>query len=141
LIFSFALWAVCGACSTVFLIQAQAVLTQSVPDSRRAAVLGLASGGLQASQGLAVLAVGLLSQHVGVYWAVGGAGAAIAVLAVFLGLMWRRVRPGPEGPTRAGTATVTERPVTERRRSSAESQMSRLRMPGPSLPGRVVRAR
>lgn len=118
LIISFVLWAACGACSTVFLIQAQAVLTLSVPDSRRAAVLGLASGGLQASQGLAVLAVGLLGEHTGVYWAVGGAGAATAVIAVFLGLAWRRARPGPEGPTRAGTATVTERTVTERPRES-----------------------
>lgn len=127
LIFSFVLWAVCGGCSTVFLIQAQAVLTESVPDSRRAAVLGLASGGLQASQGLAVLAVGLLGQRTGVYWAVGGAGAATAVIALVLGLAWRRARPGPEGPARAGTATVTftERSVTERHRElSRESDVT-----------------
>lgn len=118
LIPSFGLWAICGACSTVLLIQAQAVLTQSVPDTRRAAVLGLASGGLQASQGLAVLAVGLLGQHVGVYWAVGSAGAATAVIAVLLGLAWRRARPSPEEQTKAGTAVVTERTVTERSRES-----------------------
>ncbi len=108
LIISFALWAVCGACSTVFLIQAQAVLTWSVPDSRRAAVLGLASGGLQASQGLAVLAVGLLSEHTGVYWAVGVMGATTAAIAVLLGLMWRRARPGPTDQSGVSTPPVTE---------------------------------
>jgi len=125
---SFGLWAVCGACSTIVLIQAQAVLVESVPDSRRAAVLGLASGGLQASQGLAVLAVGLLGQRVGVYWAVGAVGATTAVIGILLGLMWRRARPGPAQP---GTSTATSTgTVTERRRESDVT----VAHAGPSLP-------
>ena len=116
LVVSFALWAACGACSTLFLIQAQALLIESVPNARRAAVLGLASGGLQASQGLAVLAVGLLGQHAGTYWAVGAVGATTAVIAILLGLICRRARPTPDQPgTSTATATVS---VTERRRKS-----------------------
>lgn len=90
---SFGLWALSGACTTVFLIQAQALLIRAVPDDRRAAVIGLASGGLQASQGLVILFAGLLGDQVGVYRAVGVVGVITAVLAAFLGLIWRRARP------------------------------------------------
>lgn len=127
LVTSFVLWAVCGGCSTVFLIQAQAVLIRSVPDARRAAVLGLASGGLQASQGLAVLAVGLLGEHAGVYWAVGGVGVATASVAALLGLLWRRARPGSTGRSGASSAAVTEC-------RSRESDVT-VAHASPSLPG------
>lgn len=131
LVVSFVLWAVCGACSTVFLIQAQALLIRSVPDSRRAAVLGLASGGLQATQGLAVLAVGLLGEHTGVYIAVSAAGGTTAGVAVLLGLLWRRAHPGPTDQLEASTAPVTDcTTVTE---CSRESDVT-VTHASPSLP-------
>lgn len=130
LIISFALWALCGAYSTVVLIRAQALLTESVPDSRRAGVLGLASGGLQASQGLAVLAIGLLGQRTGVHWAIGIAGAATAVIALLLGLMCRRARPEPgKSGTNTAAATVT---VTKRRHRESDVTVTHA---SPSLPG------
>jgi MFS family permease len=87
------LWAVSGALTTMMLIQTQTILTSSVPDDRRAAVIGLASGGLQASQGLAVLGAGLLGGSVGVFRAVGLVGALTAVVAALLGALMRRARP------------------------------------------------
>jgi MFS family permease len=107
LLLSMILWAGCGACSSTFLIQAQALLTRSVPNNRRAAVIGLASGSLQASQGLAVLAAGLLAQHADVYRSIGVVGAVTAVIAALLGLMWRRTSP------RAGRAAEDEPKVTD----------------------------
>ncbi|WP_460401623.1 MFS transporter [Actinophytocola sediminis] len=86
------LWALSGALTTMFLIQAQAELTQTVPDSRRGAVIGIASAGLQASQGLVILATGLVAQQWGVYRAVGIIGLVTATLAALLGLSRRRAR-------------------------------------------------
>jgi MFS family permease len=87
------LWATCGALTTVFLIQAQTLITGHVPDSRRASVIGLASAGLQASQGLVVLAAGALGEHIGVYRAISVVGLATAAIAALCGLIWRRARP------------------------------------------------
>jgi MFS family permease len=93
LIPSVILWAGCGACSTFVLIQAQTLLTRSVPNTRRGKISGLVSGGLQASQGIAVLVAGVAGEQVGVYRAVGLVGAITAASAVLLGVLWRRARP------------------------------------------------
>ena len=99
---SLVLWSACGAGSTLVLIQAQFLIKDAVPDANRAGVLGLASGGLQASQGVAVLAAGVLGQHTGVYRAVGAVGVVTAVAAVALGLLWRRARPSVEATVQGG---------------------------------------
>jgi predicted MFS family arabinose efflux permease len=87
---SVALWASSGAFSTLVLLHSHALLMRWVPNARRAAVAGLVSAGLQTSQGLAVLAAGLLGQQVGVYRAVAVIGAITVAIAVMLGLMWQR---------------------------------------------------
>lgn len=92
LLVSALLWALSGALTTMFLIQVQTLLTRSVPDARRGAVIGLASAGLQTSQGLVVLATGLVGQQIGVYRAVGMVGILTAAAAVVLGITWRRAR-------------------------------------------------
>jgi predicted MFS family arabinose efflux permease len=92
LVVSALLWGLSGALTTMFLIQTQALLTREVPDIRRGAVIGLASAGLQTSQGLVVLATGLLGENAGVYRAVGVIGMVTAALAAVLGMAWRRAR-------------------------------------------------
>jgi MFS transporter len=92
LVISALLWALSGALATAVLIHAQALLTLAVPDSRRGAVIGLASAGLQTSQGVVVLAAGLVGQHLGVYRAVGIVGVVTVMIAVGLGVGWRRAR-------------------------------------------------
>lgn len=92
LVVSAVLWALSGALTTMFLIQVQALLTREVPNARRGAVIGLASAGLQTSQGLVVLATGLVGEHIGVYRAVGTIGIVTAAVASFLGISWRRAR-------------------------------------------------
>ena len=87
------LWATSGAFTTMFLIQTQTMLTRSVPDGRRAAVIGLASASLQTSQGLVVFGTGLLGGYTGVYRAVGMVGVLTAAIAMLLGATWRRARP------------------------------------------------
>lgn len=109
---SLVLWALSGACTTMFLIRTQALLTQAVPDERRAAVFGLASGTLQASQGLAILAAGASGDHIGVYRAVGLVGLATALLAGWLGTLLRSARPrdgqSPEGEHDTGHGLPVE---------------------------------
>ena len=87
------LWATSGAFTTMFLIQTQTMLTRSVPDGRRAAVIGLASASLQMSQGVVVFGTGLLGGYIGVYRAVGMVGVLTAAIAMLLGATWRRARP------------------------------------------------
>jgi MFS family permease len=110
---SVVLWGMSGAFTTMCLIQAQSVLTLAVPDSRRAAVVGLASAGLQTSQGLVILFAGALGDQIGVYRAVGVVGVLTAVLAVLCGLLWRRARPrsrhGFQDGHEAGHGTTEER--------------------------------
>ncbi len=93
LIPSMVLWASSGACSTMLLIQAQALLKDAVPNERRAKVMGLASAVLQVSVGLAVMLAGVLGELIGVYRAVGVMGVITAVAAAALGMAWRHARP------------------------------------------------
>ena len=110
---SMVLWGLSGAFTTMCLIQVQAELTVSVPDSRRAAVVGLAYAGLQTSQGLVILFAGALGDQISVYRAVGAVGVLTALLAVLCGLLWRRARPtslqGFQGEHEAGHGSTEER--------------------------------
>jgi MFS family permease len=90
---SLTLWMLSGAFTTMFLIQTQALLTRSIPDERRGAVIGLVSAALQTSQGLVILAAGTIGDRIGVYRAVGLVGLVTAVLACCCGALWRSARP------------------------------------------------
>lgn len=57
-----ALWALSGACATVCLVQAQSGFARATPTAVRGAATGVASAGLVAGQGVAVLLGGLLAQ-------------------------------------------------------------------------------
>jgi len=89
------LWGLSGALSTAYLVLAQAAFIQRVPDERRGAVAGLATSGLYACQGLAILAAGLIADQIGPSRTVALAGATGATLAVVIGLSWLRARHEP----------------------------------------------
>ncbi|WP_433274865.1 MFS transporter [Actinosynnema sp. CS-041913] len=92
LAWSVALWAVSGAFSTAYLMQTQASFVKRIPDHRRGAAVGLASTGIQASQGFAILAGGAVSDLLGPSTAVAAAGALGVALSAVLGLSWLRAR-------------------------------------------------
>lgn len=84
LIASMALWAVAGLVSTAYLIKTQALVVELVPDHRRGRVMGRMTTCLYASQGLAILGGGVVSQAVGPFETVAGSGLIATVLALVL---------------------------------------------------------
>jgi MFS family permease len=88
---SILLWAISGALSTVYVIQAQAIVVQLVPDHRRGRVLGRIATCLYTSQGVAIVAGGIAAQASGPFRAVAGAGLVGTVLALCVGVWWRPV--------------------------------------------------
>jgi MFS family permease len=95
LVASVVLWAVSGACSTAYVILAQASFTRQVPDHCRGSATGLVSTGLLTSQGVAMLGGGALADVTSPAMAIAGAGAAGAVLAGVVGASWRSSRAAP----------------------------------------------
>jgi MFS family permease len=85
LIVSVVLWAASGAMSTAYLIHAQTLVTDAVPDHRRGRVLGRLATCLYASQGVAILLGGAATGLVGPFRAVALAGGAAAILAATVG--------------------------------------------------------
>ncbi len=96
------LWAISGACATAYLILAQAAFVLGVPDHRRGAASGLASAGVLSSQGVAVLAAGVLADATSPVLAVVVGGIAGVVLTGLSGASWLRARSrqgrAPVGP-------------------------------------------
>ena len=92
------LWAISGACATAYLILAQAAFVTGVPDHRRGAATGLASAGVLSSQGVAVLAAGVLADATGPVPAVAAAGVAAVVLTGIGGAAWLRTRAAVREP-------------------------------------------
>ncbi|MEV6491187.1 MFS transporter [Actinoplanes sp. NPDC051633] len=74
------LWALSGVCSTSYLLQAQADFVRATPGEQRGRAIGIASAGLIAGQGTAILAGGLLADWTNPVAAVVAAGLAGAVL-------------------------------------------------------------
>ncbi|MFL6144768.1 MAG: MFS transporter [Labedaea sp.] len=87
---SVGLWAVSGACSTIYLILAQAAFTRRVPDQRRAAASGLVGTGVLSSQGIAIVGAGLVADATAPALTIASAGAAGALLAGLIGATWLR---------------------------------------------------
>lgn len=89
LIVSVVLWAASGALSSAYLIHAQTLVTASVPDHRRGRVLGRLATCLSASQGVAILLGGAVTELVGPFRAVALAGGVAAALAAGVGMFGR----------------------------------------------------
>jgi diguanylate cyclase (GGDEF)-like protein len=86
------LWATSGACATAYLILAQAAFVLGVPDHRRGAASGLAGAGVLSSQGVAVLAAGVLADATDPVLAVATGGVAGVVFTGLSGVSWLRAR-------------------------------------------------
>lgn len=97
------LWTISGACTTAYLILAQASFVLAVPDHRRGAASGLASAGVLSSQGVAVLGAGVLADATNPVIAVATGGVAGIMLTGVVGMSWLRARPRRERtPVRSG---------------------------------------
>ncbi|TCC55242.1 MFS transporter [Kribbella pittospori] len=81
------LWTLVGVLSSYTMLVTP-MFVRLVPDSRRGQVIGLASAGLQAVQGLGVAAAGAVAGLTSPATAVGIMGAAGALLAIFAGRSW-----------------------------------------------------
>jgi diguanylate cyclase (GGDEF)-like protein len=86
------LWALSGACSTGYLVLAQASFVLGVPDHHRGAATGLAAAGVLSSQGVAVLGAGLLADLTSPMVAVATGGVAGVLLTGVVGMSLRRAR-------------------------------------------------
>jgi diguanylate cyclase (GGDEF)-like protein len=103
------LWAVSGACSTVYFLLAQESFVLRIPDHHRGAANGLAGAGVLSSQGVAILAGGLVADATSPALAIAASGALGAVLAGMVGASWLRSRPHRE---READAAVADDEVT-----------------------------
>ena len=95
-----ALWALSGvACA--YQVPANAAFVAAVPDAHRGQAFGLAVTALRVTQGVGVLASGLLAQALDPPRAVAIAGGAGVVVALGGALRWAhvRARPSPAAPT------------------------------------------
>lgn len=110
LLVSVVLWAVSGACSTAYLILAQASFTRRVPDHCRAAATGLAGTGLFTAQGVAMLGGGLVADVTSPAMAVAGAGASGAILVGLVRASWRASRRDPDDNETANKVSDTTTP-------------------------------
>jgi MFS family permease len=88
---SVALCAASGALSTGYLILTQATVVRLVPDHRRGRIMGRIATALYSAQGLAILGCGLVTEVVGRFRAVAGAGLLGSMLALCVGIWWQRV--------------------------------------------------
>jgi predicted MFS family arabinose efflux permease len=109
-----ALWTVTGA-AAMYTMLTHTTFVDLVPDERRGRTVGLLGAGLQAAQGLGILAVGAVatvippSSAVAVFGLI-GAGGATAV-----GIVWNRARTCRQGPdATVGPVASTTGPDTAR---------------------------
>ncbi|HET6503738.1 MAG TPA: MFS transporter [Amycolatopsis sp.] len=93
LVVSMVLWAGSGLLGTAYLIKAQTMVVEVVPDHRRGRVMGRMTTCLYASQGLAILGGGVVTQLADPFRTVAGAGVIATLLAVPTGVAgWRATR-------------------------------------------------
>ncbi|HEV7650935.1 MAG TPA: MFS transporter [Actinophytocola sp.] len=103
------LWALTGALSTVYLIRLQAVVVDLVPDARRGTVMGRVTTVLHTSQGVAIVAAGLVAESLGPVPTVALSGGLASGCAVAAGLVLRAARPRHGAGDGTGRSVV---PVT-----------------------------
>jgi predicted MFS family arabinose efflux permease len=103
LLVSMLLFALSGAVATAYNIQGVASFVRRLPDAQRAQGSGLLSSGLVTVQGLGALLAGVLADGIGPAHTVALAGAAGAVTAVPIAIVWARVRF--EGPLEAADSS------------------------------------
>jgi len=87
------LWTLVGVLSSYTMLVTP-MFVRLVPDGQRGQVIGLASAGLQAVQGLGVAAAGAVAGLTSPATAVGIMGASGALLAIFAGRSWIAVAAG-----------------------------------------------
>jgi MFS transporter len=107
-----ALWVVTGFASG-YQVFAVVAFMQRIPDSGRAAAIGVAASGLLAVQGIGFLAGGALAGMVGPEAAVAWAGAAGLAAAIMLWAFWSQTRHAVSGQPpqdRAADAAPANRP-------------------------------
>jgi MFS family permease len=120
LLLSMLLFALSGAAATAYNIQAVASFVRRLPDAQRAQGSGLLSSGLVTVQGLGALAAGIVADVVGPAHTVALAGAAGAVAAVPIAMVWARARfDGPlEAADSSGLAVVHDAPLQTRHKDA-----------------------
>jgi MFS family permease len=110
-----ALWLISGWADGYQLI-AMTAFARQIPDSGRAAAMGVAVSGLRAAMGTGFLAGGAVAGVIGPQAAVGWAGVTGVAAAAILCAVWSRVRPAassqpPQGRSRpADNAPLTAQP-------------------------------
>jgi MFS family permease len=104
-----ALWTVTGA-AAMYTMLAHTTFVELVPDERRGRTVGLLGAGLQAAQGLGIIAVGAVaevvapSSAVAAFGVIGTGGTAVAAIA------WNRARRAVSSATTDRSARPGERP-------------------------------
>lgn len=92
-----ALWVLVGVLSSYTML-VHATFVRLVPDEQRGQVVGLASAGLQAAQGLGVAAAGVLAELTSAATAVGLMGVAGGALAALAGRSWSHAQRHARAP-------------------------------------------
>jgi MFS family permease len=88
LVVSIVLWAVGGLLGTAYLIKTQTLVVELVPDHRRGRVMGRMTTCLYASQGLAILGGGIVTQLTDPFRTVAGSGLVALGLSLVISLAW-----------------------------------------------------
>jgi MFS family permease len=92
------LWVISGGCTMAYLVPVQAQFVRATADAERGQAVGLASAGMIAAQGLALLIAGAVAEVLGAAGAIAGAGATGALTAVLIAV---RIAPGSRGGARS----------------------------------------
>jgi MFS family permease len=96
------LWGCSGALAS-YMVLAKTLFTEAIPDGLRARVIGLASAGLQTSQGLGVLLAGGIAEFVQPSVAIAASGALGTAGAVAIGVSTRGSRRVECQPVASGS--------------------------------------
>jgi predicted MFS family arabinose efflux permease len=91
-ILTLVLWGVAGMFSTAYLLQTQSGFVRATPGAHRGSALGVAASGVVASQGIAVLVGGLLTDVASPAHAVAICGAIGSSLALGAAAAWRAIQ-------------------------------------------------
>ncbi|MFE3173093.1 MFS transporter [Amycolatopsis sp. NPDC059090] len=98
------LWATTGAVAEMYVIKAQALVVDVVPNRRLGGVMGRMGTAMYCSQGLMIVAGGAVADRIGPFRATAAAGASAAVVALIVGAGWWVARS--RGATRSEPISV-----------------------------------